>query len=186
MMKPQSTVTFHKPLSPLTGQTQTNVSCYTADTKNVTCYRTDTKQCHRLQGRHKPLSPVTGQTQTTLIGCRKETNHCHQLQSRHKPLSPVTGQTLTTVTFYRADTKQCHLLQGRHKAMLPVTGQTQTNDTGYRTDTRTNVIGNKADIQPTFSYLLINIGLNTIIPIQILCLWGIINSKFNMFHLELV
>jgi hypothetical protein len=155
MMKPQSTVTFHKPLSPLTGQTQTNVSCYRADTKNVTCYRTDTNQCHRLQERNKPLSPVTGQTQTTVTGYRTDTNHCH-------------------------------LLQGRHKAMSPVTGQTQTNDTGYRTDIRTNVTGNKADIDPTFSYPLINIGLNTVTPIQILCLWGIINSKFNMFHLELV
>jgi len=70
--------------------------------------------------------------------------------------------------------------------MSTVTGHTQTNDTGYRTDTHTNVTDNRADIEPTFSYLLINIGLSTIIPIQMLCLAEITNSQFNMFHFKLV
>jgi len=51
MMKPQSTVTFHKAMSPLTGQTQTT----------ITGYRTDTNYCHWLKDRHKPMSLVTGQ-----------------------------------------------------------------------------------------------------------------------------
>jgi len=68
MMKQQSTATFHKPLSPVTGQTQTT----------VTGHRTDTNHCHRLQGRHKPLSPVTGQTQTTVTGYRTDRQtHTH-------------------------------------------------------------------------------------------------------------
>ena len=101
-------------------------------------------------------------------------------------MSPVTGHTQTNDTGYRTDIKQCHVLQGTYKAMSPVTGHTQTNDTGYKTDKHTSVTGNRADIEPTFSYLVINIGLDTIIPIQMLRIAGIISSQFNMFHLELV
>ena len=117
LMKPQSTVTFHKPLSPVTGQTQTT----------VTSYRADTNHCHRLQDRHKPLSPVTGQTQSTVTGYRTDTIHCHLLQGRHKPLSPVTGQTQTNVTCYTADINQGHRLQGRDKPMKPVAGHAHTH-----------------------------------------------------------